>query len=87
MLPASLPLAISTGSCAGCGTERCKRSGYIGFDLSFIRLNTAFAGTANLNALGTVFQSNAIGRSSGVYNIDNQNVYSAMFRIQRNFLY
>jgi hypothetical protein len=56
----------------------------IGFDLSFIRLNTAFAGTANLGALGTVFQSSALGRSSGIYNIDNQNVYSAMFRIQRN---
>jgi hypothetical protein len=27
----------------------------IGFDLSFIRLNTAFAGTANLGAPGAVF--------------------------------
>jgi hypothetical protein len=34
-----------------------------------------------------VFQSNALGRPSGLYNIDNQNVYSALFRIQRNFLY
>jgi hypothetical protein len=59
----------------------------IGFDLSFIRLNTAFAGTAVLGALGTVFQSNALGRPSGLYSIDNQNVYSAMFRVQRNFLY
>jgi Porin subfamily len=59
----------------------------IGFDLSYIRLNTAFAGTAVLGALGTVFQSNAIGRPSGLYSIDNQNVYSAMFRVQRNFLY
>jgi hypothetical protein len=59
----------------------------IGFDLSFIRLNTAFAGTAALGSLGAPFQSNALGRPSGLYNIDNQNIYSAMFRIQRNFLY
>jgi hypothetical protein len=39
----------------------------IGFDLSFIRLNTAFAGTAVLGSLGTVFQSNAFGRPSGLY--------------------
>jgi hypothetical protein len=42
---------------------------------------------ANLNRIGMVFQPNAIGRSSGLYNIDNQDVYSVMFRIQRNFLY
>jgi hypothetical protein len=59
----------------------------IGFDLSWVHLNTAFAGTAVLNGLGTVFQPNAIGRGSGLYNIDNQDVYSVMFRIQRNFLY
>jgi Porin subfamily len=59
----------------------------IGFDLSYIRLNTAFEGTAVLGSLGTPFQSNALGRPSGLYNIDNQNIYSAMFRIQRNFLY
>jgi hypothetical protein len=59
----------------------------IGFDLSWVHLNTAFAGTAVLNGLGTVFQPNAIGRTSGLYNIDNQDVYSVMFRIQRNFLY
>jgi Porin subfamily len=59
----------------------------IGFDLSWIHLNTAFAGTAVLNGLGTVFQPNALGRGSGLYNIDNQDVLSVMFRIQRNFLY
>jgi hypothetical protein len=59
----------------------------IGFDLSWVHLNTAFAGTAVLNGLGTVFQPNAIGRSSGLYNIDDQDVYAVMFRIQRNFLY
>jgi hypothetical protein len=59
----------------------------IGFDLSWVHLNTAFAGTATLGALGTVFQPNALGRPSGLYNIDNQDVYAVMFRIQRNFLY
>jgi Porin subfamily len=59
----------------------------IGFDLSWVHLNTAFAGTAVLNGLGTVFQTNALGRPSGPYNIDNQDVYSVMFRLQRNFLY
>jgi hypothetical protein len=59
----------------------------IGFDLSWVHLNTAFAGSANFGGLGTVFQSNALGRSSGGYNIDNQNSFAAMFRVQRNFLY
>jgi hypothetical protein len=59
----------------------------IGFDLSWVHLNTAFAGTANLNSLGTVFQTNALGRTSGAYNITNQDSFSAIFRVQRNFLY
>jgi hypothetical protein len=59
----------------------------IGLDLSWIHLNTAFAGTANFPGLGTVFQSNALGRSSGLYTIQNQNSLAAMFRVQRNFLY
>jgi hypothetical protein len=46
-----------------------------------------FVGTVVLGGLGTVFQANAITRSSGLNNIDNQDVYSVMFRIQRNFLY
>jgi hypothetical protein len=59
----------------------------IGFDLSWVHLNTAFAGTATFGGLGTVFQSNALGRPSGLYTIENQNSLAAMFRIQRNFLY
>jgi hypothetical protein len=59
----------------------------VGFDLDWVHLNTAFAGTANLNAFGTPFQQQATGRPSGAYVISNQDVYSAVFRIQRNFLY
>ncbi len=59
----------------------------VGVDFTWVHLNTAFAGTANLNAWGTPFQQNATGRPPGFYNITDQNVYSAMFRIQRNFLY
>jgi hypothetical protein len=59
----------------------------IGFDVSWVHLNTAFAGTANLNIFGTPFQQDATGRPGGAYTIANQDVYSAMFRIQRNFLY
>jgi porin-like protein len=59
----------------------------VGLDLSWAHLNTAFAGTANLNAFGTPFQQNATGRPPGLYNITNQDIYSAVFRIQRNFLY
>ena len=59
----------------------------IGFDLSWVHLNTAFAGMANFGGLGTVFQSNALGRSSGAYAITNQDSFAAMFRVQRNFLY
>jgi hypothetical protein len=59
----------------------------IGVDFSWVHLNTAFAGTANLNAFGTPFQQNATGRPPGLYTIENQDVLSFMFRIQRNFLY
>jgi hypothetical protein len=59
----------------------------VGFDLTWMHVNTAFAGTANLNAFGTPFQQNATGRPGGLYTIDNQNIFGAMFRIQRNFLY
>jgi hypothetical protein len=59
----------------------------VGFDVGMIHLNTAFGGTANLNAMGSVFQANNTGRMAGPYNLVNQNVYSAGFRIQRNFLY
>jgi hypothetical protein len=59
----------------------------IGFDLSMVHLNTAFAGTANLGSLGTVFQPNAFGRPAGLYSIENQNSFAATVRVQRNFLY
>jgi Porin subfamily len=59
----------------------------VGFDLTWAHLDTAFAGTANLNAFGTPFQQNATGRAPGFYNVTNMDVYSAIFRIQRNFLY
>jgi hypothetical protein len=59
----------------------------VGFDVGWVHLNTAFAGTASLNAFGTPFQQNATGRPQGLYTIDNQDIYSVMFRIQRNFLY
>jgi hypothetical protein len=59
----------------------------VGFDLSWVHLNTAFAGTANLNGFGTPFQPNDQGRAGGAYNITNQDIYSVMFGIQRNFLY
>jgi Porin subfamily len=59
----------------------------VGFDLSWVHLNTAFAGTANLGVFGTPFQQDATGRPGGAYSIDNQDIYSIMFRVQRNFLY
>jgi hypothetical protein len=55
--------------------------------VSWVHLNTAFAGTANLNIFGTPFQQDATGRPGGAYTISSQDVYSALFRIQRNFLY
>jgi Porin subfamily len=59
----------------------------IGVDPSWVHLNTAFAGMATIGSLGTVFQSNALGRQGGLYNISNQDSFSAIFRVQRNFLY
>jgi hypothetical protein len=59
----------------------------IGLGLDWVHLNTAFSGTANLNNWGTVFQPNATGRVSGLYNISNMDSFSVSFRIQRNFLY
>ena len=59
----------------------------VGFDLTWVHLNTAFAGTANLAQWGTPFQQNATGRPGGLCTIANQDVYSAFFRIRRNFLY
>jgi hypothetical protein len=47
-------------------------------DILYNKLNTAFGGFATLAANGA--------RSPGVYAIEDQNVLSVLFRIQRNFL-
>jgi len=50
----------------------------IGVDILYNKLNTAFGGFATLAANGA--------RTGGVYAIEDQNVLSVLFRIQRNFL-
>jgi hypothetical protein len=50
----------------------------IGVDVLFSHLNTAFAGTATLVANGA--------RPGGIYAIQDQDVWTVFFRIQRNFL-
>ena len=50
----------------------------IGVDVQWTHLNTAFKGSASLAANGA--------RPSGIYAIDDQDILSVMFRIQRNFL-
>ncbi|MEA3023691.1 MAG: hypothetical protein QOK01_2543, partial [Alphaproteobacteria bacterium] len=50
----------------------------IGVDILYNKLNTAFGGNAVLAANGA--------RSAGTYAIEDQNVLSVLFRIQRNFL-
>jgi hypothetical protein len=50
----------------------------IGVDVLWTHLNTAYKGSATLAANGA--------RPAGVYTIDDQDVLSVMFRIQRNFL-
>jgi hypothetical protein len=50
----------------------------VGVDVLWTHLNTAFKGTATLAANGA--------RPAGVYTIDDQDIVSVMFRIQRNFL-
>jgi hypothetical protein len=50
----------------------------IGVDVLWTHLNTAYKGTATLAANGA--------RPSGIYTIDDQDIVSVMFRIQRNFL-
>jgi Porin subfamily len=50
----------------------------IGVDVLYNHLNTAFPGTATLAANGA--------RTGGIYTIEDQNVLSVFFRIQRNFL-
>jgi hypothetical protein len=50
----------------------------IGLDVLYTKLNTAFGGTATLAANGA--------RTGGIYAIEDQDVISVLFRIQRNFL-
>jgi hypothetical protein len=50
----------------------------VGVDVLWTHLNTAYKGTAVLGANGA--------RPAGVYTIDDQDILSVMFRIQRNFL-
>jgi hypothetical protein len=55
----------------------------IALDLNWAHLNTAFAGTT---APGAVFQAGG-ARPAGTYTVKDQDVYAALFRVQRNFLY
>jgi hypothetical protein len=50
----------------------------IGVDVLWTHLNTAYKGSATLPANGA--------RPAGVYAIDDQDILSVMFRVQRNFL-
>jgi hypothetical protein len=50
----------------------------VGVDVQWTHLNTAFKGTATLAANGA--------RPTGVYAIDDQDIVTVMFRMQRNFL-
>jgi len=59
----------------------------ISLDFNWTHLNTAFAGTGQLNALGTVFQPGAGARPAGTYSISNQDVLSAFFAVRRGFVY
>jgi hypothetical protein len=56
-------------------------------DLNWTHMNTAFAGTGQLNALGSVFQPAALGRPAGTYSIGNMDVFAAYFAVRRGFLY
>jgi hypothetical protein len=51
----------------------------VGFDVVWWHLNTAFAGTATLGANGA--------KPAGTYTVSDKDAVSAIFRIQRNFLY
>jgi Porin subfamily len=50
----------------------------VGVDVQWTHLNTAYKGSATLAANGA--------RPTGVYAIDDQDIVTVMFRIQRNFL-
>jgi hypothetical protein len=51
----------------------------VGLDFAWTHLNTAFAGTAVLGQNGA--------KPAGTYNVSDRDALSAVFRIQRNFLY
>jgi hypothetical protein len=51
----------------------------VGVDVVWWHLNTGFGGLATLNQIGA--------KPAGTYNIKDQDALSAIFRIQRNFLY
>jgi hypothetical protein len=52
---------------------------FVGVDLTWWHLNTAMEGLANLPASGA--------RPAGLYKVEDQDTLSALFRVQRNFLY
>jgi hypothetical protein len=56
-------------------------------DLSWTHVNTAFAGTGQLNAFGTIFQPGALARPAGTYSISNMDVFSAYFAVRRGWVY
>jgi hypothetical protein len=84
------PLAMGTGAGNSCSPDfswwqvgtRTQWNPHpdldIGVDVLWTHLNTAYKGTATLAANGA--------RPAGPYVIDDQDVVSVMFRIQRNFL-
>jgi hypothetical protein len=51
------------------------------------RARLSVAASIRLLPVPQTSQQDATGRPGGAYTISNQDVYSAMFRIQRNFLY
>jgi hypothetical protein len=61
----------------------------IGVDVLYTHMNTAYAGLGNPTALavvnGVALPANGT-RPATLYTIDNQNILSVMFRVQRNFL-
>jgi len=52
----------------------------VGVDLVWWHMNTGFAGTANIVAPQGA-------KAAGLYSVKDQDALSAIFRIQRNFLY
>jgi hypothetical protein len=85
------PLAVGTGAGNACSPDfswwqvgtRTQWNPHpdldIGVDLLWTHLNTAYKGS------NVTLGSNG-ARPAGVYDIDDQDVFSVMFRIQRNFL-